>query len=275
MLMHLLTLPAAIAAGMLVGTVVERLADPPAPTAEGRFFEALGKGDLPLVQSMLEADPKLAAAVDAKGRSAVIVAAFRINKGFMPPASNPLLRLLLDRKPKLSFFEACAVGDTAAVRRFVEEDPKRATAWHDFGWSALHLAAFSGDAATVGLLLDRGAAIDARARTRFRNTPLQVALLPGQHATAALLLERGADPLARQNSGFAPILEAALLGRRDLVDLLLEHGAEINSRADDGRNAVSEALRGGHPELAAYLKSKGAKPPEITANLTTEPAEPE
>jgi uncharacterized protein len=244
------------------------------PAASTRFFEALAKGDRPAVQSMLEADPTLAGAMDARGLSAVLRAAMRNDKGFTPPANNPLLRMVLDKKPKLSFFDACVVGDAAAVKRYLAEDGRLAQTWHATGWSALHFAAFSGDPATVALLLDHGAAIEARARTRFRNTPLQVALLPGQRETAALLLERGADPLARQNSGFAPIHEAAVLGRQDLVDLLLQHGAEINSRVDDGRNAVSEALRTGHPELAEYLKSKGAKPPEITADLKAAAAEP-
>jgi len=206
--------------------------------------------------------------------SPVSAALFRIEgEAFVSPAKNVELQELLAKKPALSFHEACGVGDAAEVARRLKEDPKLATSWNDFGWSALHLAAFSGSVETVRLLLDRGAdsLVQTRAKTKFRNTPLQTALLPGQAETARLLLERGADPNVRQAKGFTPLQEAALLGRKDLVDLLLAQGAEIDARADDGRNAVTEALRGKHTALADYLRSKGGKTAEITADLTKAP----
>jgi len=123
----------------------------------------------------------------------------------------------------------------------------------------------------VRLVLDRGAEINARAHTRFKNTPLQAALLAGQLETARLLLERGADPLVRQAHGVTPLQEAAFHGRRDLVDLLLDAGAELDSRADDGRTALTEALRANHPALADYLRQKGARGVEITADLKAPP----
>lgn len=193
--------------------------------------------------------------------------------GFTPPADNKALQALLARKPVLTFFEACGVGDTAEIAKQLKRDPKLATAWHELGWSPLHLAAFSGVPAAVQLLIDRGGNIHARARTKFKNTPLQAALLAGQLATVKLLLERGADPMIRQNKGFAPLHLAALRGRRDLIDVLLGAGAELNSRSDDGRTPVSEALRAKHPEIADYLRSKGARGAEITADLTVPPKE--
>src|SRR6185503_1745502 len=192
-------------------------------------------------------------------RGPILSALFHIeNDGFTPPADNKPLQALLAKKPALTFFEACGVGDTAEMTRQLKRDPKLATAWSEFGWTPLHLAAFSGVTAAVQLILDRGGNVHARARSRFKNTPLQTALLAGQLATAKILLERGADPLVRQAQGFTPLQEAALLGRRDLVDLLLQHGAELNSRADDGRTALTESMRGRNPELADYLRSKGA-----------------
>lgn len=237
-----------------------------------QLFAAISKKDLGAVEKLLAAEPGLAGAVDSSGRSVVMAALFQIEReAFVAPAKNNILQAVLAQRPSLTFFEACAVGDTGNVARHLREDPKLATGWNDFGWSALHLAAFSGVRETALLLIDRGADVNARARTRFRNTPLQVALLPGQFDTVALLIERGADPLVRQLHGVSPLMEAALLGRRDLVELLLEHGAEVNSRADDGRNALTEALRGAHPELAAYLKFRGGKTAELTADLARPP----
>lgn len=215
------------------------------------------------------------AAADSKpapAKSPILKALFRNDGGgFTDPARNEELKLLLARKPTLTFFEACGVGDVEAIKRFLVKEPTLATSWIDSGWSALHLASFSGNAEAARLLLDRGADVNARARTKFKNTPLQAALLSGQYETAKLLLKRGADPLVRQAQGFTPLQEAALLGRRDLVELLLENGAEINSRTDDGRTAVTEALRAHHPEMAEYLRSKGGRGAEVTADLGASP----
>ena len=212
-----------------------------------------------------------ACAAYSQGQSEVMKALFRNERGFFPPQKNEVLQALLAKKPELTFHEACGVGDAARVRALLQADPSLAGEWTSFGWSPLHLAAFSGNAPTARLLLERGAAVNVRAKSRFRNTPLQTALLTGQHDTASLLLEHGADPLVRQAEGFAPIHEAALLGRRDLIELLLAHGAELGSRADDGRTALTEAMRGKHEELATWLRSKGAPGGEITADLTKKP----
>src|SRR5215813_10808088 len=139
----------------------------------------------------------LAAAPRARADRSPIMAALFHNdgEGFTPPADNQALQALLAQHPALTFLEACGVGDTAEIARQLKRDPKLATTWTEFGWSALHLAAFSGVPGAVQLLLDRGADLQARARSKFKNTPLQTALLTGQLATAKLLLERGADPL--------------------------------------------------------------------------------
>ena len=220
----------------------------------------------------------IALAVPSIARSAVaddspvMAALFRNDgEGFTPPAKNAALQAVLARRPALTFLEACGVGDTAEIAKQLKRDPKLATTWTPWGWSALHLAAFSGVPEAVRLVVERGGEVNARARTKFKNTPLQAALLAGQLATAKLLLERGADPLVRQAHGFTPLHEVAFEGRRDLVDLLLAAGAELNSRADDGRTVLTEALRGNHAELADYLRSKGARDAEVTADLKASP----
>src|SRR4030095_5143378 len=87
--------------------------------------------------------------------SPILKALFRIdNDAFVDPTRNEELKALLARKPVLTFFEACGVGDVEAVKRFLVKEPKLAASWIDVGWSALHLAAFSGNAETVRLLLD-------------------------------------------------------------------------------------------------------------------------
>lgn len=194
-------------------------------------------------------------------------------RGFMNPRENEALASLLKTQPQLDFFETCAVGTAEQVAALLRADPKAIEAWHSLGWTGLHFAAFGGNLPAMKLLIDRGAALNARARNRFGNTPLQAALLTGQYDAAKLLIEHGADVNLRQTGGFVALHEAALTGRKDLVDLLLAHGAEIAARANDGRNAVSEAERGKHKELVAYLRSKGGVDAAITADLSAAPKE--
>jgi len=112
-----------------------------------------------LAGSLAAAPPALA------DRSPIITALFHIDgESFTPPAQNQALQALLAQHPTLTFLEACGVGDTAEIARQLKRDPKLATTWSDFGWSALHLAAFSGVPGAVQLLLDRGADVHARAR---------------------------------------------------------------------------------------------------------------
>ena len=148
-------------------------------------------------------------------------------EGFTNPRQNQALSTLLKSQPQLDFFEACAVGNAEQLAALLRADPKLAEGWHSLGWTGLHFASFGGNLPAMKLLLEQHAALNARARNRFGNTPLQAALLTGQYDAAKLLIEQGADVNMRQTGGFVALHEAALMGRKDLVDLLLEHGAEI------------------------------------------------
>ncbi len=219
------------------------------------FLKAVAGDDRPAVKTMLARDPALANAHSPNGNGAVTIALF-INKGegFLDPARNEVLQAILAHKPALNVFETAALGTPAELEAMLTD----ATPRTPFGWTLLHMAAFGGNAANTELLLKKGSAIESRAASKFRNTPLQTALLANQYATAKILLDHGADALVRQSKGFTPMHEAALSGRMDLVQLLLDHGAEINSVADNGQTPLAEALRGKHEELASWMKTKGA-----------------
>ena len=225
---------------------------------------------LVMMMLILAADPGTAA---PKPKPSAVTTALFVNEGegFVPVKSNIKLQALLEQKPALDFFETAALGSVADLRRQLDADPSRIKARNSFGWTALHIAAFAGNAANVKLLIDRGADVNSRAETKFRNTPLQTALLTGEYDAAKVLLENGADALIRQNKGFTPMHEAALMGRIDLIQLLLDHGAELNSRSDDGRSPMSEAMRHNQQAAAEFLKSKGAVDDPAAAKLNTNP----
>ncbi|MEA2165005.1 MAG: uncharacterized protein QOK37_3132 [Thermoanaerobaculia bacterium] len=242
-------------AGLVLFIIVVAL--PLAADDAADFLKAVAGGDAATVTSMLARDPSLANARSPKGTDAVTMALFANNgEGFTDPAKNEILQAIVPHA-KLDVFETAALG-TASQLDAMLTNPASLTSRTAFGWTLLHMAAFGGNAATTELLIRKGAAIEVRAASKFRNTPLQTALLSGQYATAKILLDHGADALVRQSKGFTPLHEAAILGRNDLVQLLLDHGAEINSVADNGETPLAEAMRGKHDELAAWMKTKGA-----------------
>jgi hypothetical protein len=231
-----------------------------APAQKTQFLDAVRAGRAPEVKAMLAAEPSLVLVTNDKGTSAVSVAMLRLrDKGFVPRQANEVLELILAREPALDRFEAAALATPARLRKELDKDPSFAAAHNSFGWTALHFAAFAGNADNAALLLERGAALDDKALNQFRNTPLQVAMLTGQEVVVRLLIARGADVRARQDKGFTPLHEAAVLGNEALISLLLDKGAEVNAASEDGATPLDAALGRKHQAAIKLLQAHGAR----------------
>jgi len=125
----------------------------------GAVAELLGvirRGDTKAVEDLLAAHPDLANARDEKGNSPVLMATYAGKQG--------MVRLLLDRGARPNFFEACALGLDADVRRQLRDDPGAVRQWAHDGWTPLHLAAYFGHREIAEALLETGA--DVRAVSR-------------------------------------------------------------------------------------------------------------
>ena len=150
-------------------------------------------------------------------------------------------------------FEAAAVGDVDRLVALLDEDPRRASAFAEDGFTPLHLAAFFRHPAAVRLLLERGAPVDAVATNEMRVRPLHSAAAARDAESVRLLVEAGADVNARQHGGWAPVHAAAQNGDAATLDLLLAAGADPAAGNDAGRTAADVAREAGHGELAARL----------------------
>jgi uncharacterized protein len=137
---------------------------------------------------------------------------------------------LLSAAPELDVFEAAAVGKTERLRELLDEDPSLANAWAPDGFQPLGLASFFGHVDTARLLVERGAEVNSASRNDLRVMPLHSAAATGDPETryelAKLLLDHGADPNARQQDDFTPLMAADQYGDDRLRALLIEHGAE-------------------------------------------------
>ena len=116
----------------------------------------------------------------------------------------------------------------------------------------LHLAARSGDLASVKRLIEGGLPADSPGR--FGITALSLAAQNGATDVVQYLLEKGADPDARETFFGMSVLEAALWkGAPDYeVAIIL-----LSSGAIDRASALDAAFRSGHVELARAASQSG------------------
>lgn len=159
-------------------------------------------------------------------------------------------------------------GDATTIRDFLDRDPGLADARHyKGGHSALHVAASSGNAAVVELLLHFGA--NPNAKDEGDNaTALHYASERGWLDCVRLLVEAGSDVNANDDLhergplGWACVFDAV---RWEVVDYLLFHGARFDlfsaiacGREDEVRSLVADDPR----RLAAKMsKFEGYQSP--------------
>ena len=182
------------------------------------IFDAIKSGDVDTVRSELRDDPSAAAARTDGNVSAVRAALYAHRQD--------LADVVLESRPELDVFDAAATGDVDRLTLLLDGDPNLTGSWSGDGFAPLHLAAFFGRGDAVRLLLDRGADVAAVARNDMAVQALHSAVSSQHRDIVAALLVGGADPNARQQGGFTPLMAAEEHGDDELVRLLIDHGAE-------------------------------------------------
>jgi ankyrin repeat protein len=136
---------------------------------------------------------------------------------------------ILATNPDLDVFEAAAAGRAERLSELLDEDSALVNAWAADGFQPLGLASFFGHADAARVLLERGAEVNSASRNTFKVMPLHSAAATGdpdaRYEIAKLLLEHGADPNARQQDDFTPLMAADQHGDTRLRELLVQHGA--------------------------------------------------
>ncbi len=136
---------------------------------------------------------------------------------------------ILAGNPDLDVFEAAATGRVDRLGELLDDDPELANAWANDGFQPLGLASFFGHPGAARLLAERGAEVNSASRNNMGVMPLHSACAARDADTryeiAKILLEHGADPNARQEGDFTPLMEADQNKDARLRELLEEHGA--------------------------------------------------
>lgn len=210
------------------------------------LFEAIRNNDAAAVAALLDGDRSLIGA----RQNDVTPILFAVYNGH-----PELARLFLDRGAVLTFGEACALGDSALAMRMLDGDPALLDAYSEDGFPSVGLAIFFRQPELARVLIERGADVNAVARNAFRVAPVHAAAAVRDAATMTMLLDRGADANARQQLGYTALHTAAQLGDETIVDLLLAHGADPRAAGDDGKTPSDLAAAYGHVAIVKRLSS--------------------
>ncbi|MBA3269128.1 MAG: ankyrin repeat domain-containing protein [Acidobacteria bacterium] len=159
--------------------------------------------------------------------------------------------------------DAAMTGDMAAVRALLSRKADVNAAQGD-GSTALHWAAYKGDAAMVQLLIASGAAVNLKTRLGGI-TPLMMAAKNGDAAILKLLLDAKGAVGAPNSNGTTPLMLAAASGKADAVSLLLDRGADVNAKdSTHGQTALMFAAAQGRLDAITVLVKRNADPNAIT-----------
>jgi len=158
------------------------------------------------------------------------------------------------------FIDLCVNGSAVQVKQALDAGV-RPNAHDSQGMTALMSAASFNRRDIAGLLLDRGA--DLEARDMFGFTALiHTAQATPEPETISFLLQRGAKVNAKSNTGLTALMVAANNDHTDpkVVSLLLAAGADVNAADNDGFTPLIWAAISSTPDMVSALLKAGADP---------------
>jgi len=148
-------------------------------------------------------------------------------------------------------------GDKDAVRSLIKQAVDVNAAQGD-GMTALHWAAMNGDGDLSQMLLYAGANVKATTRLGGYN-PLYMAAKSGHAAVVDILLNAGSDPNGTALDGLTPLMMAASAGSAETVESLVKRGANVNAKeSENGQTPLAFAAAFNRPATILALLRHGA-----------------
>ena len=220
------------------------------------ILKAARSGDAAKVKQLLDQDPRLMAARDPLGNTALIMA---VNSG-----QAEVAELLFASGVRPNIYEAAAIGDTERAAELLRKEPELLESYSPEGFTPLALAAHFGHIQTALFLIGEGANLNAVSRHALQITPLLSALFGRKTEMAKLLIDHGADVTAKRGgagwprAGWTALHYCAGFGFAELVAPLIERGADVNALDDENRTPLQVASDTAQHETASLLRSAGA-----------------
>lgn len=154
---------------------------------------------------------------------------------------------------------ACAEGNTQKAEFFIKYLFTDVNKSYNTGLAPIHAAVASGNLATIKLLLDQGANVNAPGVCGI--TPLHDAChFDGERLDIVeLLIKRGADVNMKGRSVTTPLHWAASGNKIKTMELLIANGADVNAQNKYKSTPLSNACAGDKFDAVELLIKHGAK----------------
>jgi 26S proteasome non-ATPase regulatory subunit 10 len=174
--------------------------------------------------------------------------------------ASPKLANLHDLDERLPIHWACAFAHLDIVKLLASTRSFDPDAQDGSGWTSLAIAASLKDNSglpIVELLLSKDA--DPKLPTNTGVTPLHLAVSKNNLDVCKTLLKHGASARVKDKRGQLALHRAAAVGNVPIVKLLLENKSPINATDIDGLTALHHAISEGNGDVAVELLKAGAE----------------
>jgi ankyrin repeat protein len=210
------------------------------------LFEAIQKGEVHQIESLIKINPKIINSIDKTGLGVISTAIYN---------NEPeIARMLIREGAPVTFHEHCALGNILVVKNLLTIQPDLIDRFSSDGFQALGLAAFFGQSEVVEYLIKEGAELNTPSKNPMLVRPIHSAVAARHMRITEFLLEAGAEVDCYQKDGYTPLHEAAGNGQLEMVQLLLCFGAKKDVHLTDGRKPIDLAREKGFGEVVALLE---------------------
>ncbi|AIE84962.1 ankyrin repeat domain-containing protein [Fimbriimonas ginsengisoli] len=212
--------------------------------------ELIKAGDAEGVRRMLDKNPEVLESESAEAPSWLLLALYYGQAG--------VADAIRQYRPKLTIFEASAMGDRHALDAILAQDPSAHAQVSSDGFTPLGYAAYFGHYEVLRALLDAGADPSVPSQNPMGVLPLHSALSSGHKEVARLLIDRGTDVNAASAEGWTPLHYAAHNGDIETAKYLLDHHAKREVLTREGKSPADLAEERGFSDLGELLRPVGA-----------------